>query len=544
MKRILLIAFILGACSSDNTVSSNEKKESDFLESSSSSVFDPPMQEQESRLDFDAYWPKDNSSVSRLAAEFHIDEGEVTEVSFDIKSQNSNFPLFLENVKGDIVDAGNGWWRVSVPEDFYKHYDIVDGYYSIWWNLKGKKNPEASIDSIELSAFYVKLDRTPPKYELEIRYPVVSGNSGEIFGGIEQNISEYTKFIRAFAILRDTKDTIEILNKKDLYYFFKKDLEFDISDTALYGPADLYIQGFDEAFPNREIAAIIDSLDESNESPWEFVLKGNSFIEGINGTTVHREIFIDNKPPRISSLKAEISSGVIEKCPESCPPFQKIQGDNELLLNNLDTLILSFDVSENLSGADSTIVKIQISFMDSTRNENKTYEYDLVIKDSMAHFEFVQTEYLRSYTNDGTYTLSLKMTDERKNSVTHTLPKKIRLDNAPPRVESVTTWNVKVADFTELHEYGTIFLNQLGDVEENRSDLYCFIRRYHNGEYSEWKSVGIETDSKTGKRQVPFQFDYLDMMSETDQGRFIFYGGCFDEAGNFSKEIDFFDIGE
>lgn len=544
MKRIFLIPFILVACSSDNTVSSNEKEQSEFLQSSSSSYFEPPVHEQESRPNFDKYWPKESRTVSKLASEFHILEGELTDVSFTIISTNDDFPLHLDNVTGNVVNKGNGWWSVSVTEDFYQHYNIVDGSYSIWWTLMRKKNKDAIIDSIKIGAIPFILDRLAPEYELKIFHPIVSANLGEHFARIEQNVSDYTKYIRAFIVLRDSKDTIEIFNRTDLYFFFTNNLEFDVNDTSLNGPANFYVQGFDKSVPNREIAEHLDSLEKSNKTPWEFVLKGDSFIEEINGTIIHREIFIDNKPPQIDSLKTEISSGVFDKCPESCPPFQKIQRDNELLLNNLDTLHLSFDVSENLSGEDSTIVEIEISLVDSVQSENKKYKFDLVLKDPTTHFEFVTPEYFRSYARDGIYTLSVKLTDERKNSVTHTLQKKLRFDNSPPIVQSVTTWNVKVADFTELNDHGTIFLNQLGDIEENRSDLYCFIRRYHDGEYSDWKSVGIETESKTGIRQVPFKFDYLDMMSETDHGTYFFYGGCYDEAGNFSKEIDFFDLGE
>jgi hypothetical protein len=67
--------------------------------------------------------------------------------------------------------------------------------------------------------------------------------------------------------LRDSKDTIEIFNRTDLYFFFTNNLEFDVNDTSLNGPANFYVQGFDNSVPNREIAEHLDSLEKSNKTP-------------------------------------------------------------------------------------------------------------------------------------------------------------------------------------------------------------------------------------------------------------------------------------
>lgn len=536
MKKILLAAFILVACSSDNSVSSKDESPA----SSSSNGIESSAQQTNFLLHYDDSWPTVNSKISNISSEYHFAEGEITEVTFDIWSTASS-PLNLKNVKGEIVDMGSGWWKFSAPSDFYEKNEIKDGVYEIQWHIKGRQSKDAPLDSTYLHN-NIFLDRASPEYELTIHKPVVSQENGLHFIQIgfpgTEFASEPTRFLRVFAVNKETKDTLVLFNTRNV--FSEKFVNFKSGKSEWSGAADLYIQGFDDATPNRELSNLLSKIEkDSTKSPWNDVIHGDSFVEGINGTTLHKEIIIDDAPPSVSVLKIDLTPGTTDGIPE----FQKAQGDDELLLNQNDTLTISFDISKKLFDKESTIVDLQIILNDSLRDYKRNFNYKLVMKDSVEHFDFKETEDSQIGA-DGIYSLSIVVKDERENVLKHSWPKTVRVDRTVPSILQVETWNVKVPDFSELSDYGTIFLNQRRDIQENRSDLSCFIRKFYNKEYSPWKSVGSESVSKTGVEQTPFQFEYLDLMSESDSGTVVFYAGCFDSAGNFSKGNDFFVIGE
>lgn len=536
MKKILLAAFILVACSSDNSVSSKDESPA----SSSSNGIESSAGQSEFSLDFDDRWPDLYTTLSSICSEYHFAEGEITEVTFDIWSPEAN-KLNLKNVKGEITDMGNGWWKFSAPSDFYEKNKIEDGDYQIQWYIKGKPSKDSPLDSTSASHSIV-LDRVSPEYELTIHKPVVSQENGLHFIQIvpkeTEQASKITRFLRVFAVNKETKDTLVLFNTRNV--FSEKFVNFKSGKSEWSGAADLYIQGFDNATPNRELSNLFSKIEkDSTKSPWSDVIHGDSFVEGINGTTIHKEIFIDDAPPAVSALKIDLISATIDDIPE----FQKIQGDDELLLNKNDTLNISFDISKKLFDQESTIVDLQIILNDSIRDYKRTFEYQLAMKDSVEHFEFKETED-EQIRRDGIYSLSIVMKDERENVLTHSWSKTVRVDRTAPSIMGVETWNVQVPEFSELHDSATVFLNQLGDIEENRSDLSCFIRKQYNQEKSAWKSIGTESKSKTGVDQTSYQFEYLDMMSESDSGTVIFYAGCFDAAANFYWKTDFFSIGE
>ena len=91
----------------------------------------------------------------------------------------------------------------------------------------------------------------------------------------------------------------------------------------------------------------------------------------------------------------------------------------------------------------------------------------------------------------------------------------------------------------------TGYVEQKMDLAQNRSDLSCYSKIHTSGVVSEWRFLGIETESKKTdeERTLEFDFDKLTDGLLLPDGNWTVYLRCYDAAGNFGENIDFFGMG-
>lgn len=485
-------------------------------------------------------WPKSYATISKLDTvrayvnnlgyPFIVTKAELSLEGLDGKIKVENIPVVVSPKDNESFHL------TSVLRDALMNKSIVDGEYLIKWNIEIQ--PEGSNPQIQYLTTIVYLDTTSPNFILHTSDKAVSLNkSNDVVGVVDSLDDKYLRGIRSFIVRRGTKDVVELLHKShsaENSYLIR----WNGSNVSWNGWADLYVQAYDFTNPNSNITKLLSDVSrDSAKSSWNTVLDANGeFIEGINGKTMHKAILVDNIAPHIQnevvsykSEQAEISS------------FSKKSTDAKITLNSRDTLLISFDMIENLLERKTTDILVDIVLEDETNKYKKTYTSSFSVTDSKKRFEFIEPDANRI--KDGVYSLSIILTDEAGNISTKNFDDKIKVDRTAPIISTIALGGVAFNSLQDLKPANT-FVNQIDDDIRNRSDLTCYTKVFINDGFANWNEIKtLETNSKNGK-ESSYTFDYKQFVNNAKDGFWYIYLGCFDDAGNFTQKVNFLGMGK
>ena len=485
-------------------------------------------------------WPKSYATISKLDTvrayvnnlgyPFTVTKSTLSLEGLDGKIKVDNIPVAV-SPKGS-----ESFHLTAILCDALKGMRVVDGEYLINWNIEIQ--PEGSEPQNQYLTTIVYLDTTQPKFTLDVPTKAISLNkSNGTIGVIDSLDDKYLRGLRSFLVQRKTGDVVNLLHKShsaESSYLVR----WNGGDVNWNGLADLYVQAYDFANPNSHVTNLLSGVSrDSAKSSWNTVLdaKGD-FIDGINGNTVCKTVLVDNIAPQLMNENVSYRSKHVE-----LPSFNKKLNGSKTVLNSMDTLLISFDIDEDLLQRSSTDVLVDIVLEDEVNEYKKIYTSSFSVTSSTKRFEYVEPEANRI--KDGVYSLSVVLTDEAGNVSTKKIDGEIRVDRTAPAISSIALGGVAFKKLQDL-EPAKAFVNQINDDVRNRSDLTCHTKIVVNGEMAEWNEIKtLETDSKNGRKSV-YTFDYKKFVDDSKDGFWHVYLGCFDDAGNFSKNVNFFGMGK
>ncbi|WP_249506684.1 LamG-like jellyroll fold domain-containing protein [Fibrobacter sp. HC4] len=495
-------------------------------------------------------WPKSFEKVSRMdTVDFYANDlgyGADTH-EHRITVVGPDFVDSTINVQVDSVPGSGHRYRYWADlTSIWKQHPLQNSTYTLKWNLAySVKTLKAdnSIGSQEVKytpQTIVWGDTSKPILEFDTTLSpyVVSSKkeNGIAYVVAKDSVDERAlRNIRGFIVRKNAKDTIMLLQKENVNERFYE-IGWNGKNVSWSGIADLYVQAYDFSNPSKAMKNAIAKI--SSDSAWREVLTGASFVDGINGTVIHKQILVDNAAPQI--LNDSVS--VLSFHDAALPAFTKQNDGADYVLNALDTLRISFDVDENLFGRTSENIVAELTFADSIDNGNvKKIRY--LLNDSMTQnnrrFVFVEPEVNRL--GNGVYSLTVAVTDEAGNSSSKKLISKLRVDRSAPQIRGVTLGDVAYGSVAELKK-GTGYLSQSLDDVRNRSDLSCFVKVNTDKAEGPWTGPFAETNTKV-KADVNFIFDIKSAVIDTSHGFWYVYLGCYDHAGNFGKNMNFMGVG-
>ena len=261
-----------------------------------------------------------------------------------------------------------------------------------------------------------------------------------------------------------------------------------------------------------------------------------SFKPGVNGISLHREILVDGKAP----LPTADSVTVRTLADISLPPFSR--KDTEISLNANDTLVVSFTIDEDLFSCDSETISVELVFEDSSGNgkiNRKRFLSDFTIDKFSKRFVFEEPQANRL--GDGIYSLTVFLTDDAGNRSEKRILEKLHIDRTPPQIRGISLGDVAYENAAELKK-GTAHLSQSGDDSRNRSGLACYVKVDANDRKGGWIGPVAETESKNSLNST-FEFNIKNALSDSSDGIRYVYFGCYDDVGNFGKNMNLVGIG-
>lgn len=495
-------------------------------------------------------WPKSFESVSRMdTVDFYANDlgyGADT-LEHKIMVVGPDFVDSTANVHVDLQPGSGRRYRYWADlSSVWKKHPLQDTTYTIKWNLVyNVKTLKAdnSIGSQEVkytpqTIVWGDTSRPILEFDTTLSPNVVSSKKENSIAYVvsKDSVAERSlRNIRAFVVRKNATDTIMLLEKENVNERFYE-IGWNGKSISWNGLADLYVQAYDFANPSKAMKNAITGV--SRDAAWRKVLKDTSFVEGINGVVLHKQILVDNAAPQISNESVLISNPF----DISLPTFTKQKGNADYVLNALDTLQLSFDIDENLFGRSSENIVAELVFVDSIDNSTirkKRYLLNDTITQTNKRFVFTEPEVNRL--ENGVYSLVATVTDEVGNTSSKTLISKLRVDRTAPQIRSVTLGDVAFENVSKLTN-GTGYLTQSLDDVRNRSDLSCFVKVNTDKAEGVWKGPYSETKSKTSEN-VNFMFDIKSAVTDTSHGFWYVYLGCYDFAGNFGKNMNFIGVG-
>lgn len=454
----------------------------------------------------------------------------------------------VENVPYELLNASIGKrWKITADlKSMWERNPIVeDGSYLLEWEIVAK-DTTGSFSRQQLKTI-VFVDVKAPDLDMDIYNNVMNEKTLAGRWGFVKNLDPVGKrsirAIRGYLVPENANTHIEVFRKT---YFSGAglDIEWDsFSPISVEGRATFYVQAFDFANPNENVAVSLRTLDAKTENWWNVVLDNQGlFKKGINGTILDTIIYIDRTAPKISneSLNLKITSA-----PHSIelPQFDKLTvTDADYVLNLNDTLKIKFDIDEPLYNRDSSLIFVDILFKNAALDREREYEFSMYLKKGRNSFEFVEPEANRL--PDGVYEVVVKLVDEAGNVSENTVISNLRVDRTPPVINDVFCGGDAFENVDEITN-ADVFLSQSSDVEQNRSDLTCFVKLNTSGVKTDWYDVGTEKESKNLSNDA-FVFDLKSRIPADAPigGKWFVYVGCFDAAGNYGAGVDFFGMGE
>jgi len=454
--------------------------------------------------------------------------------------------VFTESLEG----AGNRYRFWADLSSIFAKEPFVNTTYTLKWFLTFKEkflNEDGSIQERLITytpQVIVYGDTSVPKlvFDSTITQTVFSLNNDAVWSSVLNLDSAHNRLLRglrSFIVRKTTKDTIWLLHRAYVgspsYEIRKNNISNLWSDSV-----ELFVQAYDFANPNNLMKnQLMNLVKDSAKISWPIVMQNAlMFKSGINGISIHKSILIDSEKPQIKADSVTFNS-FIDK---TIPLFSKQKNENEILLNSMDTLIVSFDIEENLFGRDSENVVIELVFNDSLENgkiRSKRYLSDFVVTKYSKRFVFKEGNINRL--ENGIYNLTVFLTDAAGNKSSKQILEKLRVDRTPPQIQSISLGDVVYENVAELKK-GIAHIIQSADDVRNRADLACYVKVNVRDKEGVWKGPVIETVSKNAQYSN-YEFDFKDATVDTSNGFWYVYFGCYDNAGNFEKNMNFMAMG-
>ena len=439
------------------------------------------------------------------------------------------------------------FWADLTP--IWKKHPFENTTYTLKWDLGFKvKTLKADNTVGEQDIYYnpqvvVRGDTSAPQLMFDSNYvpEVVSLNNDVALAYVINTDSVDNRALRgmrSFIVRKSTGEKVILFNKAHV-----TEPSYEIkgsgSPVSWSDSVDLYVQAYDFANPDtvtkRQLLSVV---ADAAKSSWDSVMVNDTaFKPGINGISIHKVILVDNEAPRVTNESITVNSSV----DGALPSFTKHKNGNEVLLNGMDTLLVSFDIGENLLGRDSESVRVELVFEDSlgvNNNKQKRYLAEFIVTDSTKRFVFDEPDANRL--RDGVYSLTVNLIDEVGNKSSKRIAENLRVDRTPPQIRGIVLSDVFVTSVAKI-ENGTAHILQFDDAR-NRSDLACYVKVNVDSKEGKWKGPIAETNTKDGGG-VNYKFDVKGATSDTSHGYWYVYFGCYDEAGNFGKNMSFMGVG-
>ena len=463
--------------------------------------------------------------------------------------------VFADSVSGAGAGANYRFWADLTP--VWKKHPLENTTYTLKWDLGFKvKTLKADHTIGEQNIYYnpqvvVRGDTSAPQLMFDSNYvpEVISLNNNDALAYVINKDSldnRALRGMRSFIVRKSTREKVTLFNKAHV-----AEPSYEIkgsgSPVSWSDSVDLYVQAYDFANPDTIMKnRLIDVAADSAKNSWSLVMQNDTtfkscsdtaFKSCVNGITLHKVIRIDNEAPRVTNESITVNSSV----DGALPSFTKHKNGNEVLLNGMDTLLVSFDIGENLLGRDSESVRVELVFEDSlgvNNNKQKRYLAEFIVTDSTKRFVFDEPDANRL--RDGAYSLTVNLIDEVGNKSSKRIAENLRVDRTPPQIRGIVLSDVFVTSVAKI-ENGTAHILQFDDTR-NRSDLACYVKVNVGIKEGKWKGPIAETKTKDGGG-VNYKFDVKGATSDTSHGYWYVYFGCYDDAGNFGKNMSFMGVG-
>ncbi|WP_109587313.1 hypothetical protein [Hallerella porci] len=506
-------------------------------------------------MDFivDEGWPKSFETVSKMdAANIYVNDwgyGAIAKKCSLVVSSPS-FQDTVEVLADSLEGVGNRLkFRADLTSVWEKH-PLENGTYTLNWKLHfilktlkaNNSIEEQNIDYTPQTIVYGDISAPGIAFDTTFTKNTVSFHNDDAFAyvvSLDTLENRILRGLRSFLVRKDSKETLDLLHRANVG---EPSYAIGRTDTmpSWSGYAELYVQAFDFANPdNITKTSLINAARDSAKNSWALVMQNDTtFKNGINGTSIHRTILVDNEPPQVANEHVEVLSFI----DSSIPTFAKKQNGSEILLNAKDTLLVSFDINENLFGRDSESVSVELVFKDSLGTENirwKRYLQDSTIKKSSRNFIFKEPDATRL--NDGVYSLTVILIDEVGNKSEKSILENLHVDRTAPQIRGVTLGDVAYANVAELKN-GTAYLSEEIDDSRNLSDLDCYVKVSVNDGVGKWVGPVAESGRKNSLN-FSYEFDIMHAVTDFSDGIWYVYFGCFDDAGNFRMNMNFIGMG-
>lgn len=493
---------------------------------------------------FEAGWPESFATVSKVDFPYifynkqdgtpEFIDRKVSIFAFD----DGNRLVGSVGAESELFDASRGTYKISADlTSLWESDSLESGHYVLEWEVgildeQGKR-------AAGKWRMMVYVDRDAPKLEISLKQSEISGKSAGDWGSIVNKGTVSGKGIRALRILVKGEDgATAVLQKKSQVSEAVLNFGWDGDSPIPEGNAQLVVQAVGYAAPSEEMKKILEG-DSLGNLDWDKVVKENgvSFLDGLNGTILETEIFIDATSPSIMENSFSASASRMPSA-EDLPLVLK--KSEELSLGIRDTLKLRFQMDEPLLGRDSETVSIQIQFDDTLHAIRKVYFRDTAVTKFASEFEFEEPSANRLA--DGIYDVKITLVDQAGNSSESVVLHRLVVDRTAPRIVELMHGDVAFRNVSELKE-GKAYVSQVSDAEWNRSELECFAKASSGGVSTGWFSVGTETESQKGAEHRPFAFSLGEKVLDFPDGLWTIRLGCFDAVGNYGEQVDFFGMG-
>lgn len=500
-------------------------------------------------------WPKSFDVVSKMDTVdiFSNDLGYAADLGtyrLIVSRSNSNdkdtVKVYVDSLEG--AGARFRFWTDISP--LWKKHPLENTSYTLKWDLgfKVKTLKEDGSTGEQTITYnpqvYVQVDTLAPNIAFDTSFApkVVSFNDNSPIAyvlNLDSVENRRLRGIRGFMVRKRTNETLMLFYRANVGEP-SYEIRWNNGPVTWSDSVELYVQAYDFANPDSTTKSqLIKVVKDSAERSWSLVMADDTtFKLGINGKSIHKSIIVDNGAPQLlnENVRAKNSTD------NTLPSFTKNENGGETLLNARDTLLVTFEIDENLLGRDSEAVVVELFFKDSLNNgivKSKKYLYDYVVRKSLERFVFEEPDINRL--EDGVYSVEVSLTDEAGNKSVKKIMNNLRVDRTAPQVRGIILGDVAFESVSELKK-GTAHLSQILDDERNRSNLACYVKINVNGKDGLWKGPVIETENKNALNSN-YVFDIVNAISDTSRGFWYVYFGCYDAAGNFGKNVNFMGMG-
>ena len=425
--------------------------------------------------------------------------------------------------------------------------EIVEGSYVLEWNFRTVNDQNEEKDyKINIP---VTLDKTPPELDLHVVKDFLSGNSTDGIWAVVENkgpVDNRTiRAMRAYVTNGSNKQELfDTIFTARQFYNFSGDM---LKNVSWEGKSTLVIEAYDNVAPDSAKEAIL-KYSTNPDGAWNLVLEtpqklvpsknDKVFIPGINGTLLVQNVWMDKSAPEISSVNVSVvSADPSGKRPDGSA-LKKASGS---ILNNQDTLHLSFNLKEKVYDRDTTTVKVYISFVDAANKISKTYAGVSGFKKNQEEnrYEFIEPNANRL--RDGLYDIVVEAVDEAGNVLEKTVASQIAVDRTAPAIFNMGSGNLALETSASLSNIRAE-VSQTTDVASNVKAVECYKQLDSAGNVSRWAAVSSLSASQPLETQK-YDFTVSDLVSKEGKGTWTVGLKCYDVAGNASIDYDFFEVG-